>query len=254
MDHPSGDLASTPLAPDGVGLLEGLTTTRAIRRYRDEPVPEGVLRDILFAATRAPSGSNRQPFRFLVLTDGPAAVAAKALIGHAARTMWSAKRQGDGYDRGSGADRSSPKARMDRAMQEYVDGFDDVPALVLPCLVRYRAPSPAEGASIYPACQNLLLAARALGWGGVMTGFHAPVEGQLRTLLDIPDEATIASTITLGRPVGSHGAVRRRPMGELVFAEGWDRAAPWAIDPPGTAHTSAGPPRPSPLRRPDQAS
>ena len=70
-----------PLPADSVGLLEGLTTTRAIRRYRDEPVPPEALRAILFAATRAPSGSNRQPFRFLVLTDGPKAMAAKALIG-----------------------------------------------------------------------------------------------------------------------------------------------------------------------------
>jgi nitroreductase len=57
------------LAPDTVGLLEGLATTRAIRRYTDDPVPNDVLRDIMFAATRAPSGSNRQPFRFLVFTD-----------------------------------------------------------------------------------------------------------------------------------------------------------------------------------------
>ena len=52
-------------------MLEGLTSTRAIRRYTDDPVPPEALRAMLFAATRAPSGSNRQPFRFLVLTDGP---------------------------------------------------------------------------------------------------------------------------------------------------------------------------------------
>ena len=87
------ELSMQPLAADQVGLLEGLTTTRAIRRYRDEPIPESVLRDILFAATRAPSGSNRQPFRFLVLTDGPKAAQAKALIGSAARAIWAAKRE-----------------------------------------------------------------------------------------------------------------------------------------------------------------
>lgn len=74
-------LQAAPLPADTVGLLEGLTTTRAIRRYTDEPVPRQALRDMLFAATRAPSGSNRQPFRFVVLTDGPKAAAAKALIG-----------------------------------------------------------------------------------------------------------------------------------------------------------------------------
>jgi hypothetical protein len=70
-------LREVPLQPAGVSLIDGLIATRAIRRYTDEPVPDRVLRDILFAATRAPSGSNRQPFRFLVLTDSPAAAAAK---------------------------------------------------------------------------------------------------------------------------------------------------------------------------------
>ena len=65
------DLATTPLPDDVVGLLGGLTTTRAIRRYTDDPVPPDALRAMLFAATRAPSGSNRQPYRFIVLTDGP---------------------------------------------------------------------------------------------------------------------------------------------------------------------------------------
>src|SRR5262249_39779835 len=82
---------SRPLAEDTVGPPAGLTSTRAIRRYRDEAVPLWVLRDILFAATRAPSGSNRQPFRFLVLTDGPRALQARRLIGDSARRLWSAK-------------------------------------------------------------------------------------------------------------------------------------------------------------------
>ena len=97
-----------------IGLLEGLATTRAIRRYRDEPVPDSALRDMLFAATRAPSGSNRQPFRFVVLSRGSKADAAKAMIGESARALWNAKRKNDGYDEGSGADANSPKARMAR--------------------------------------------------------------------------------------------------------------------------------------------
>lgn len=226
-----------------IGLLEGLATTRAIRRYRDEPVPESALRDMLFAATRAPSGSNRQPFRFVVLDTGPKAEAAKAMIGESARALWSAKRQTDGYDQGSGADARSPKARMARTMQSYVDNFDSVPVLVLPCLVRYRAPTPMEGASIYPAVQNLLLAARALGYGGVITGFHNTVDAPLKELLGIPQEVFIAATVTLGRPKGAHGPVRRRPMAELVFGDEWGVAPGWAADPAGTRHTSAGPPR-----------
>jgi nitroreductase len=223
-----------------------MTTTRAIRRYARGPVPPEALRTMLFAATRAPSGSNRQPFRFMVLTDGPNAEKAKRLIADGARTVWTAKREFDGYDRGSGADQLSPKGRMTRTMQHYVDHFEEVPVLVLPCLVRYREPSPMEGASIYPACQNLLLAARALGYGGAFTGMHHHVESELRALLGIPDEAFLAGTITIGKPAGHHGPVRRRPLSELVYTERWGSAPDWASDPPGTRHTSAGPPRPTP--------
>jgi nitroreductase len=236
------DLADQPLPADTVGLLEGLATTRAIRRYRDEPVPAAVLRAILFAATRGPSGSNRQPFRFLVLSDGPRAAAAKQVIGRGARQVWSRKRETDGYDRGSGSVEDSPKARMARVMQRYVDEFERVP--VLPCLVRYREPTVTEGASIYPACQNLLLAARALGYGGVMTGFQALVEDELRPLLGIPEGVALCATITLGKPEGRHGPVRRRPISELVFEETWGQPAAFAVDPPGTRFTAAGPPRP----------
>jgi nitroreductase len=237
-------LATANLPPDSVGLLEGMATTRAIRRYLDEPVPPEALRAMLFAATRAPTGSNRQPFRFLVLTDGPKAVAAKALIAGAARKVWSGKRTNDGYDRGSGTAENSPKARMAATMQRYVDDFERVPVLVLPCLVRYREPTPFEGASVFPAVQNLLLAARALGYGGALTGFHFMVESELRDLLGVPEGVFMAGTITIGRPEGHHGPVRRRPLGELVYADSWGETPAWAVDPPGTRHTQAGPPRP----------
>jgi len=241
-------LDDAPLPADTVGLLEGLATTRAIRRYRDEPVPDDVLRAILFAATRAPSGSNRQPFRFITLTDGERARQAKAILARVAREFWVAKREADRYDEGSGAQLGSAKARMAASMQHYVDQFERVPVLILPCLVRYRAPASFdtasfEGASIYPACQNILLAARALGYGGVMSGFHVGADDELRALLEFPDEARIAATITIGRPEGSHGPVRRRPLNELVYEERWGQAPRWAVDPPGTRHTSAGPPR-----------
>ena len=226
-----------------ISLLEGIATTRAIRRYTTDPIPDDDLATIMFAASRAPSGSNRQPFRFLVLRDGPKAIEAKRLLGNAFRAGWAAKVASDGYDEGTGADRSSPKARVARTMQHFVDHFEETPVVVLPCLVRYRDPTPSEGASIYPACQNLLLAARALGYGGVMTTWHQLVEDELRPLLGIPEGAFMAATIPLGKPVGRHGPVRRRPLGELVYDDRWDGPAPWAVDPEGTRHTSAGPPR-----------
>lgn len=221
-----------------VELLEGLRTTRAIRRYRPEPIPDDVLRDILFSATRAPSGSNRQPFRFMVFADTVRSREVKELIARGAREIWGGKRSNEGYDEGSGQRPDSPKARMARTMQDYVDNFADVPVLVLAINLRYRGKVHIEGASIYPACQNLLLAARGLGYGGALTAFHAPVEAELTTLLGLPNHAQIAATITLGKPAGGHGPVRRAPMAELVFGDTWGEAPDWAVDPEGTRFTA----------------
>jgi nitroreductase len=229
------------LPADAVGLLEGITSTRAIRRYRDEPVPESALRDIFFAASRAPSGSNRQPFRFIVLTSGAQAAEAKHLIGASARRLWNAKRTHDRYDSGTGAAPDSPKARLARTMQQYVDNFEHVPVLVLACLLSTGGQfEVTDGASVYPACQNLLLAARALGYGGVMTGWHRGARTELRELLRIPGDVLIAATITLGKPAGSHGRVRRRPLAESVYADCWGTSPAWAVDPPGTAFSNPG--------------
>lgn len=232
--------------PDSVPLLEGIATTRAIRRYRPDPIPDGDLARMFFAASRAPSGSNRQPFRFIVLRDGPRAVRARALIGEAARQAWAHKRVVDGMRESSGAIEGSPKARLADAMDHFVDHFEDAPVVVLACLKRYRSPHPTEGASVYPACQNLLLAARALGYGGVLTIWHAAVEDDLRELLEIPDGVALCATISLGRPAGSHGPVRRQPLGHMVYEDRWDQPAPWAVDPPGTRYTQAGPPKREP--------
>jgi nitroreductase len=230
-----------------VDLLEGLATTRAIRRYTDEPVTDEQLATVMWAATRAPSGSNRQPFRFVVLRDGPRAVEARRMLGEAARRMWLGKSAADGYASGSGADPDSPKARMARTMQHYADAFARAPVIVLACLQRYRDANPFEGSSVYPACQNLLIAARAIGLGGVMTQIQL-LAPDLPQVLGVPDGVALHATITLGHPAGHHGPVRRRPMEELVFEDGWQQPPAWAVDPPGTRWTQAGPPVTSPPR------
>ena len=227
---------------DEISLYEGLLTTRAIRRFTPEPVSDDDLRAVLFAATRAPSGSNRQPFRFIVLRDGPGARQARALLGEAARRTWTGKEEHDGYRDGSGAAEDSPKARMARTMRRFVERFEETPVIVLACLKRYRQATVIEGASVYPAVQNLLLAARARGLGGVMTHFQALVEPELRAALAIPDEVALHGTISLGHPEGHHGPVRRRPLRELVYEDRWEGHAPWATDPEGARFTAAGPP------------
>ena len=229
------------LMGDNAGILDAIATTRSIRRYLDEPVPNDVLRDICFAASRAPSGSNRQNFRMIVLTAGPEAEAAKQLVATAAKGIWAAKRGNDGYENGSGIDDTSAKARMARSMDAYIENLPTVPALIFPCLIRHRAATPTEGASVYPAMQNLLLAARARGYGGVVTMWHLAAEEQLAELLKIPEGVFVAATVTLGKPVGNHGPVRRQPLAHFVYDGTWGNSPQWATDPPGTRHTKAGP-------------
>jgi nitroreductase len=204
-----------------VNLLEGLATTRAIRRYTSDPVDLDDLRSILWHAGRAPSGSNRQPFRFLVLRDGRHAIAAKALLGMAFRIGWATKRESDGYR----------PSRFADSMQHYVDHFEQVPVVVLVCLDRYRPPNSNEGASVYPACQNLLLAARALGYGGALTMWHLGVEDELRSMLAVPEHVALSACITLGVPAGRHGPLKRKPLADITFDDTWGTSAEWAVEP-----------------------
>jgi nitroreductase len=232
------------MADADLTLLEGIATTRSIRRYLDEPVSEADLATMFFAATRAPQGSNRQGFRFVVLRDGPRALEARRLLSEGAVRLWGGKREADGYDEGSGGTATSPKARMAATMQHFTDHFGEAPVIVLACLWLHRPESLMMGGSVFPAVQNLLLAARQLGYGGVITGVHGYCEDGLRTVLGLPppSEVAIAATIPLGRPAGQHGPVRRRPLAEVVYEDGWSEPAPWATDPPGSRFTAPGPP------------
>ena len=223
-------------------LLEALATARTIHRYRTDPVPEEDLGRILHAATRAPSGSNAQPFRFLVLRDGEETQRARTLLGDSFRSNWSRKSSDEGWRKGSGLDPDSPKARTARVMQRFVDEFERIPVIVLACYQRYDSPGFYDGASIYPACQNLFLAARALGYGACFSVWHVGAEKQLKELLGIPEPVSIALTITLGRPEGRHGPLRRRPVADLVYEGHWEQPAPWVHDPPDSRFSRSGPP------------
>lgn len=209
-----------------VSLLEGLATTRAIRRYTSDPLPDHDLAEILWHAARAPSGTNRQPFRFITLRrEDPEATEARELLGTAFRRAWVGKRAD--LDRDGPPEEGSRRARMQASMQHYVDHLEETPVIVVVGLERYRAANPTEGASVYPACQNLLLAARALGYGGALTGFHHPVDAELHALLQLPDHVAIAACITLGVPAGRHGPLRRKPLEQLVHDARWGRAPDW---------------------------
>jgi nitroreductase len=225
-------------APSEVGLLEGIATTRAIRRFRPDPIPPEDLAKILFAATRAPSGSNLQPFRFLVLRDGPVAREARQMLGECFRSQWSVQKSNYGYGKAAAGSRA---ARMGETMQHFVDHFEETPVIILVCGDSARGATENDGGQVFPAMQNLLLAARALGYGGTVSMWHHNIEEQLRQVLSIPATAYMFATIPLGRPVGGHGAVRRLPIRDVVYDDSWGATPEWAIDPPGTRYSGISP-------------
>lgn len=225
-------MTAEPTSVEHVDLYTGLVTTRAIRRYLPDDIPDDDLNQLLFAATRAPSGHNRQPFRFLVVRRTPAMAEVRAVLTRGYQQAWAANRDEPA------ADDTSRKARMARTMSHFVDHIGEAPVIVFACLdQRVRHADLAAGASVFPACQNLLLAARALGYGGVMTNWHRLVTEELDELLGLPDEVSIVATIPLGRPVGRQGPNRRLPLPQLVYEGRWGEPAPWAVDPPGTRYT-----------------
>ena len=68
--------------------------------------------------------------------------------------------------------------------------------------------------------------------------WHLGVEAELKQLLDIPEGVALSACVTLGKPAGHHGPVRRKPLADVVFEGGWGNPAEWATDPDGTQHTS----------------
>lgn len=197
--------------PKDIGLFEAIYTQRAIRQFKPDPVPEELIRKLVEAATKAPSGSNSQPWRFVVIRDQ----ALKRRIGADYRTVWEAEYR----PRMTGVQGSV------RASSAYLaQHLQESPVLILACIEHDGSPSSLRrGASIYPAVQNLLLAARGLGLGAVITTMHKwRHEGQIKEMLGIPDNVETAALIPVGYPAEGmrYGPTRRKPVEEVTY---WDR-------------------------------
>lgn len=204
-------------------LYEALYTTRAMRRVAPESVPEDVIKLMLDAAIRAPSGSNMQNWRWLVVTDHDTI----ARIGELYREAYKHLNE-TVY---AGADRSDPSvARIVRSSDWLAENFDSVPLVVFP----YHRNDP-SGASIYPAVWNMMLAARGQGIGATLTtilGWFR--EEQLAEVLGVPLEKgwKNAAAVTCGYPLGRWGLAVREPADQVVFQDRWDAAPSWTVPEP----------------------
>jgi nitroreductase len=202
------------------GLWETMRTARAIRRYTDEPVDEGLLATCIEAATWAPSGGNQQPWHFVAITSS--AAARVAIATGAARAM-AVIEQVYRMTRPD-PDDQSPRARGARATYGFHDRAADVPAAVLFCVKdQPNTPELTLGGSIFPAMQNFLLAARAEGLGCCVTGWQVNAIDEMREALGIPAEWHLAALVIVGWPQGHHGPLRRRPVADVASIDHWDR-------------------------------
>jgi nitroreductase len=200
-------------------LGEAIFTQRSIRRFRPDPIPVGDLRLLLEAAVRAPNGGNRQIGRFLVVTDR----ARLQEFGRLYREAWWAKRRDEqGWTR---PDDIPPDAANYRAAMALADHMAEVP-----CVVFALAAPPGWANSVLPACQNLMLAARALGIGSVPTTLHPSVMDRFHAMFAIPPELTFHFCIPLGYPAEGvrFGGSRRRPIAETACLDRWGTPVPWA--------------------------
>ena len=198
-------------------LGEAMFSMRAIRRLRPEPIAETDLRDILTAATQAPSGNNSQPWHFLVVQDP----GQRARMGELYHEAWWAKRRDAGVQ---GPEDLPETDRIARSAMRLAGEIGDAPVIVLVCALAEGA-SPM--ASVIPATQNLLLAARALGIGGTITTLHPIVNDRVHALFDIPETAQVVYCVPLGYPRGRFGPLRRKPVQEVTSLERWGAAPEW---------------------------
>jgi nitroreductase len=223
--------------PDFFTVVDSL---RAVRRFTRRPVSDTDVRRILAAATRAPSARGAEPWAFVVVRDP----ATRAAIASHYQAAWDAAVR---FTAATDADRDLRDrphyAPMMRAAAELAAHLAEVPVLIVCCLDhRHLGPiaaadgglaSPAAAyASIFPAVQNLLLAAHALGLGTTLTTLHRTFEEPLRTRLGIPPEVEIAALVPVGHPADQRRPARRRPVMEVAFLDRWGAPLPATADQP----------------------
>ncbi len=202
-------------------LFEAIYTQRAIRRWKPDPVPPDLIRRVIEAATKAPSGSNQQPWRFVVVTDADK----RAAISAALRTwLQSDSATREYFESGAKSDDPSVRKMLSGALG-LAENVAQAPVLVFPCLYgARRSDRLLTGSSIYPAVQNLLLAARGLGLGTVLTTFQSWIDETVRSELALPEDARPVALIPLGYPDANFGPTRRKPVDEVLYWESWGAA------------------------------
>ncbi len=195
-------------------LLRGINTLRAVREFKPGPIPKDKLETILEAASKAASGSNTQPWEFIVILDPKM----KARLTEPMLRTW--------LERLGASGMSGRMKQVYDDATEMLRNTDKVPAIIYCCLDTSKSSKSEEVrySSIYPAVQNLILAAHALGIGSCLT-VHGSTstrgEPEVKKILGMPEHVKIACLVYLGYPKRKHGPPKRKPIENFVHYDHW---------------------------------
>ncbi|HVL32080.1 MAG TPA: nitroreductase family protein [Actinomycetota bacterium] len=203
-------------------LVEAISTQRAIRRLRPDPVDDAVVLRIIELALKAPTGGNAQGCEFIVVRSA----AVKSALGAQNRRAWAVARRLYRL-RARGAD----AGKIIDAVSWQADHWDEIPVLVVACLRGVPWPVPwlyraSRYGSVYPAVQNLLLAARAEGLGATLTTLPLWNRRAVRRILRVPRDVEPVACIPLGWPLGRYGPTTRKPVGSVTHLDAYGNR-PW---------------------------
>jgi nitroreductase len=205
--------------PEGADLFEIIHTTRAMRRLKPDPVPDALIAKILQAGICAANGGNTQRWRFLVLKDARIKRQVQAYYKRAFDEVIGPRYRTSAPPPGVSRDRY---LRQHEAVEYLTDHFHEAPVWIVACLDEGTAtPTRASGASIYPAVQNMLLAARALGLGATLTTRHLLHEKEAEAALGLPPGVHSYAILPIGYPMGKFGPVGRGPLADIVYEDRW---------------------------------
>ena len=190
-------------------VFEAILTTRAMRRLdNDRPVSDEDIWTVLEAASKAATGGNAQPVRWIVVRDE----GKKRRLGEIYKECWA--QIGAMYRQRTPAE-DSQTHRILTSADHLGEHMGDAPVLIIP------ASKGGDAASVFPGVQNLFLAARALGLGTTLTTVHQLREPEVRAVLDIPEDVTTWAMIPVGYPTGKWGEAERRPIEEIAYWDTW---------------------------------
>ncbi len=209
---------------EGTDLFHIMQTMRAMRRLKPDPVPEELVRKILEAGICAPNGGNTQRWRFLVIKDTAIKKAVQVHYKRALDEVVGPRYASSAPPPGSTKEKYH---RQHSAVEYLTDHFHEAPIWIVPCIDHGTdKPNRSSGASIYPAVQNMLLTARALGLGATLTTRHLLFEKESEAALQLPPGVHSYAILPIGYPMGNFGPVGRGELAQFVCLDRWGEPYP----------------------------